>query len=97
MPHDTVQLLAIHAPEGVQGVVRGDGPVIGGAIGGLAIQVGFPGEAGGRAGHRATGSGLPVGLALHQDHGVQGGDGNGWGGGIVTMFDQMEDNDKSAH
>lgn len=51
MPHQTVQFLAVHAPEGVQGVIRGHSAVVGGAIDGLAIQVGVPGEAGRRARH----------------------------------------------
>lgn len=78
MPHKTVQLLAVHAPQGVQGVVRGDRRIVGGAIDGLAAQVSVPGETGRRAGYRATGSRLPVGLSLHQNHRVQGRDGNGW-------------------
>lgn len=78
MPHQTVQLLAIHGPQGVQGVVRGDHPVVRWAIGGLAIQVRLPGEAGGRSGHRATQSSLSVGLTLHQNYRFQGGDGDGW-------------------
>lgn len=80
MPHQTVQLLAIHVPQGVQGVVGGDCPIVRGAIDGLAIQVGVPGEARRWAGNRATGSSLSVGLSLHQNHGVQGGDGIGWRG-----------------
>lgn len=85
MPHQTVQLLAVHAPEGVEGVVRGDRPVVTGAIDGLASQVAVPGEAGRRAGYRATGSGLPVGLSLHQNHRVQGGDRNGWRGDCYNV------------
>lgn len=78
MPHQTVQLLAIHAPQGVQGVVRGDRPVVGRAVDGLAIQVGVPGDAGRWAGYGSTGSSLSVGLALHQNHRLQGGDRDGW-------------------
>lgn len=80
MPHQTVQLLAIHAPQGVQGVLRGDHPIVGGAIGGLAVQVCVPWETGRWACDRTTESGLPVGLSLHQSHRVQGGDRNGWRG-----------------
>lgn len=82
MPHQTVQLLAIHAPQGVQGVVGGDRPIVRGAIDGLAIQVGVPGEAGRWAGNRATGSSLSVGLSLHQNHRIQAWDGIGWRGGL---------------
>lgn len=82
MPHQTVQLLAVHAPQGVQGVLRGDHPVVGGAVGGLAVQLRIPGEAGRRACYGATKGGLPVGLTLYQSHRVQGGDGDGWGGGF---------------
>lgn len=85
MPHQTVQLLAIHAPQWVQGVLRGDHPIVGGAIGGLAVQVRVPGEAGRWAGYRATESGLPVGLTLHQSHRVQGGDRNGWRGDCYSV------------
>ena len=74
-----VQLLAVHAPQGVQGVVGGHGAGVGGAVGGLAVEVGVPGEAGQRAGHGATGGGQTVRLALHQDDRVQGGDGHSWG------------------
>lgn len=94
MPHQTIQLLAVHAPQGVQGEVRGDRNVVG-AVDGLAGQLGVPGQAGRRAGHRATGSGLPVALSLHQNHRVHGGDRNGWRG-IVTMFNQSEDNDDKS-
>lgn len=51
MPHQTVQLLAIHAPQRMQGVVRRDRPVVGRAVDGLAVQVGVPGEAGRWAGY----------------------------------------------
>ncbi len=78
MPHQTVQLLAVHAPQGVQGVVRGDRRVAGGAIDGLTVQVSVPGEMGRRVGYRATQSSLPVGLSLHQNHRVQRGDRIGW-------------------
>ena len=77
MPHQTVQPLAVHAPQGVQGVLRGDRPVFGGAVDGLAVQVGVPGDAGRRAAYSAAGSGLTIGLSLHQNHRVQGGDRNG--------------------
>ena len=50
MPHQTVQLLAVHAPKRVQGELRADHP-IGGAIVGLAAQLRVPGEARRRAGH----------------------------------------------
>lgn len=85
MPHQTVQLFPVHAAQGVQGVVAGHGPALVGAVLGLAWQVGVPGEAGGRAGYRATGSGLSVGLSLHQNHRVQGGDRNGWRGDCYNV------------
>lgn len=78
VPHQTVQLLAVHASQGVQGEKRGDRPVVRGTVGGLTVQVRVPGEAGGRSGYGATGGGLPVGLTLHQDHRLDGGDRNGW-------------------
>lgn len=78
MPHQAVQLIAVHAPQGVQGVLGGHHPIVRGSIGRLAIQLCVPGEAGRWAGYRATESSLPVGLSLHQSHWFQGRDGNGW-------------------
>lgn len=74
MPHQTVQLLPVHVAQGVQGIVAGHGPALLGAVVGLARQVGVPGEAGKRAAHGPTGGGHAVGLALHQEHRIQGGD-----------------------
>lgn len=78
MPHQTVQLLPVHAPQGMQGEVCGDRPIVRGAVGGLAVQLSVPGEAGRRAGYRAAGSGQSVGLSLDQNYRIQGGDGRGW-------------------
>lgn len=88
MPHQAVQLLAVHAPQGVQGVLRGDQAIVSRTIAGLTVEVRVPGKAGRRAGYRAAGGSLPVGLSLHQNHRVQRGDGNSWeGGGIgVTIL-----------
>lgn len=78
VPHQAVQLHAVHVPQGVQGVLRGDHPIVRRAVGGLAVQVGVPGEARGRMCHGATVSSLSVGLSLHQSYGFQGRYGNGW-------------------
>lgn len=78
VPDQTVQLLAVHASQGVQGEKCGDRPVVRGTVGGLTVQVRVPGEAGRRSGYGAAGGGLPVGLALHQNHRLDGGDGDAW-------------------
>lgn len=75
MPHQTVQLFPVHAAQGVQVVVAGDGPALAGAVLGLAWQVGVPGETRRRAAHGSTGGGHAVRLALHQEHRIHGGDG----------------------
>lgn len=86
VPHQAVQLHAVHGPERVQRVVRGDRPVVRRAIGRLAVQVGVPGDAGRRAGHRATQRGLSVGLAFHQGERFQGGDGDGCRGEDSVLY-----------
>lgn len=89
MPHQTVQLHAVHGPQRVQRVVRGDRPAGRRAIGWLAVQAGVPGDAGRRAGHRATQCSLSVGLAFHQRDRFQRGDGDGCRGeGNEVFFKQ---------
>ena len=56
MPHQTVQLLPVHAAQGVQRVEAGHGAALLGAVLGLPRQVGIPGETGRRAAHGTTGS-----------------------------------------
>lgn len=75
MPHQTIQLLPVHAAQGVQGVVAGHRAALFGAVLGLARQVGVPGETRGRVAHRPTGGSHAERLALHQELGLQGGDG----------------------
>lgn len=89
MPHQTVQLHAVHGPQRVQRVVRGDRPAVRRAIGWLAVEAGVPGDAGKRAGHRATQCSLSVGLAFHQRDRFQRGDGDGCRGeGYEVFFKQ---------
>lgn len=75
MPHQTVQLLPVHAAQGVQGVEAGHGAALLGAVVGLSWQVSVPGEMGRRAAHGTTGSSHTERLALHQHLRLQGGDG----------------------
>lgn len=75
VPDQTVQLLAVHASQRVQGEHGGDGAVGRGAVGGLTVQLGVPGQRGGRAGDRAARRRRAVLVPLYQRHRLQGGDG----------------------
>lgn len=76
VPHQTVQPLAVHAPERVQGVLGRHHAVVVRAVGGLACQLRVPGQVRGGQGSGATGGGNTV-QTLHQDRGLQGRDGDG--------------------
>lgn len=56
MPHQAVQLLSVHAPQGVQREEAGHGAGVLGAVLDFALQVRVPGDDGGRPAHRSTGS-----------------------------------------
>lgn len=78
VPNQAVQLLAIHAPQGVQGELCGHCPAVHRTIDGLTVQCGVPREAGTRVCYRATGGHLLVRLSLHHNHGIQRGNGSDW-------------------
>ena len=75
VPHQAVQPLAVHAAERMQREERGDGAAPRAAVLGLPGEGRVPGAAWRGVGHGTTGGGTAAGLALRQDHGLQGGDG----------------------
>lgn len=75
MPHQTVQLLPVHAAQRVQGEGAGHRVFRVGAVLGLARQLGVPGEPRKRVARRSAGGDHAVRPALLQDHRLQVGDG----------------------
>lgn len=75
-----VQLLPIHAAQGFDEVVCDHGAVTRGAVLDVTLQLSVPGHHGQGARCRATRSRHTPGLALHQDHRLQAGDGLDWEG-----------------
>lgn len=57
MPHETVELLPIHAPQGVQREEAGHGACVLGAVLDLARQVRVPRDERGRVADGSTGGG----------------------------------------
>lgn len=75
MPHQAVQLLAVHAAQRVERVLDERFPVFPGVVLGVAGQLRVPGQPGSGVAHGPTGGDKAERLAFHQVLRFHGGDG----------------------